>query len=85
MAKPIYYYELDLVINFAKSSRFKRTWYISQVTKDSLQKHLESDRGAFSDLVYIAFKKRESFFKSSKLKSFNINIRSVKQVGHSNN
>ena len=83
--KPIYYIELDLVINFARSSHSKHnTWFITTVKPDSLYEHLKKSNVDFARLVYIAFKKRSKTILNGKIKNFQIKIKKHKKVGVSN-
>ena len=84
--QPIYYYELDLVINMARSSIVKNnTWFISTVPQDALKTHFKAHSEDFDSFLYIAFKKGLKAVKSKKIVSFDINIKSVKQIGFTNN
>lgn len=80
----IYYYELDLAINMARSSYYKDTWFISTVHENALKEHLETNRDDFDRLLYISFKKKAEAIRKGKMKSFDIKIKLVKQVGSTN-
>ena len=83
--KPIYYCELDLTVNSARSSEHKsNTWWIGTIHPDSLIEHLRGNAYDFDRLLYIAFKKRVKAVKKKKITGFNINIHTWKQVGFTN-
>ncbi len=85
MPKPIYYIELELTVNSARSSEYRgNTWWIGVVHPDKLTEHFKSNASDFDRLLYIAFKKRKKAVKKKKMTGFNINIHSWKQVGFTN-
>ena len=86
MKLPIYYYELDFELKFAKSKLSKTNQYfISTVTEDKLQQHLMNNEDDLNTLLYTSFGKGKNPTKSKELLGIDIKVKSVKQIGETNN
>jgi hypothetical protein len=86
--RPIFYMEIDFLIDKGSAYYSAATWFISSKINnpDELQSLIRSSQDDYERLLYIAFKKRRDGILKSKAtkEDVQITIKSHKQIGYTN-